>query len=109
MLQIIGWLLCVYLIVKGFELVAMKHTSAYFGAGIAFLSAPIFFVLINMQSAATTPGLPSLGTASGSYDVSDPTTLEADAAAADAAVDNALEAAQRAIENANDAVEGAKE
>jgi hypothetical protein len=53
MLQIIGWLLCVYLVVKGFELIAMKSVWSYVGAAIAFIAAPIFLLLINAQSNAT--------------------------------------------------------
>lgn len=47
MLQIIGWLMCAYLVVKGFELIAMKHQAAYVGGAISFVAAVGFFFLIN--------------------------------------------------------------
>lgn len=90
MLQIIGWLLCVYLVVKGFELVAMKHVSAYIGACLAFIAAPLFFWMINEQVAAQQPGLSGLQSAS-SYSDED--------------ADKALEEAGQAVENAARALE----
>lgn len=56
MVQIIGWLLCIYLIVKAFELLAMQPINdtgrnlAKIGAAIAFIAAPIFFFMLNAQS-----------------------------------------------------------
>ena len=108
MLQIIGWLLCVYLIVKGFELLAMKQPTAYVGAAIAFLAAPVFFLLINEQSQSSATPLRQFGTAE-TYNSQIDTQVEADAMASDAAVDEALEEAQRAIENADGAIKAAKE
>ena len=60
MVQIIGWLLCVYLIVKGFELCGYeRHDGSrpllhVIGAAIAWISAPIFFMFFNMQGEAST-------------------------------------------------------
>ena len=59
MLQIVGWLLCLYLVVKGFELFAMKSLWSYIGGSIAFLAAPVFFVMINGQSHARSPSFES--------------------------------------------------
>ena len=52
MLQIIGWMGCVYLIVKGFELMAKADDRplAKLGAGIAFFSAAVFLVMIHLQT-----------------------------------------------------------
>jgi hypothetical protein len=56
MIQIIGWMLCIYLIVKGFELLAMQPNGdkgrqlAIAGALIAFIAAPIFFFMLNAQA-----------------------------------------------------------
>lgn len=55
MIQIIGWLLCVYLVVKGCELLAMQTRNAFgtvlavIGAIIAFIAAPIFVYLLDVQ------------------------------------------------------------
>lgn len=57
MLQIIGWILCLYLVVKGFELFAMKREEgdgprklASAGAWIAWLGAVVFLFLVNAQA-----------------------------------------------------------
>jgi hypothetical protein len=61
MLQIIGWLGCLYLLVKGCEIVANKgnrsaeghlHGGAVIGAGLAFVGAPIFMLLLLAQAGA---------------------------------------------------------
>jgi hypothetical protein len=56
MLQIIGWILCVYLIVKGCELLSMNtregvgaRAISILGAVVALLAAVGFFLLINEQ------------------------------------------------------------
>jgi hypothetical protein len=105
MLQIIGWLFCVYLVVKGFELVAMKHVSAYIGAGLSFVAAPIFFLLINQQTKAAQGPLDQLGSGFEATK-SDATDAQANAEAEDAsaAADRALKEAEAAIENADAAL-----
>lgn len=68
MIQIIGWLLCVYLVVKGCELIAMQPRNtaagvvAIIGALIAFIAAPVFVVMLNEQVQSSTGGLSSLQT-----------------------------------------------
>lgn len=58
MLQIIGWLGCLYLVVKAFELCsASKHrqvdekwdTAAMVGGAIALVGALAFFFMLNAQ------------------------------------------------------------
>lgn len=56
MLQIIGWLLCLYLVVKACELLSMEAEKHPFarpiataGAVIALIGAGVFFYLINEQ------------------------------------------------------------
>lgn len=61
MIQLIGWLLCVYLVVKGFELIAMKEPVAYAGAVIAFIAAVFFFWAFAVQ-APVTPVMPEAAT-----------------------------------------------
>jgi uncharacterized membrane protein len=63
MLQIIGWILCLYLAVKACELLSMQtdrhpyaRYTATFGAFLALLGAVIFFLMINAQvKASKTP------------------------------------------------------
>jgi hypothetical protein len=64
MLQIIVWLGCVYLAVKGFEMVRSGLTSgenpaaravAFLGAALAFVAVPVFFVMAQQQVQATNP------------------------------------------------------
>ena len=57
MLQIIGWILCLYLVVKGFELFSMKREEgssakmlAFTGGIIAWLGAVVFFFMVNAQA-----------------------------------------------------------
>jgi hypothetical protein len=56
MLQIIGWLLCLYLVVKACELLSMQtdghmfaRVTATIGAILALLGAALFFYLLNEQ------------------------------------------------------------
>ena len=51
MLQIIGWIACLYLVVKGFELLATKERNAVAttGAVISFIGAVVFFFIIQAQ------------------------------------------------------------
>jgi len=56
MLQIIGWILCVYLVVKGCELLSMEtreggvaRAISIIGAVIALIASVAFFLLINEQ------------------------------------------------------------
>jgi Na+/melibiose symporter-like transporter len=56
MLQIIGWFLCVYLVIKACELLSMQtdehrfaRVTATIGAIIALIAAAGFFYLINEQ------------------------------------------------------------
>lgn len=60
MLQIIGWILCLYLVVKACELLSMKTNEHKYaaavgaiGAVIALVGAGIFFLLINEQVRAS--------------------------------------------------------
>ena len=95
MLQIIGWMGCVYLLVKGVEFIAhagyrneaghMKITAVA-AAVIAWLSAAILFVLLNIQSGSFNGG-----------DTAPPGTYPADKSAA----------WQRCIERATNAAEAA--
>jgi hypothetical protein len=55
-LQIIGWILCLYLVVKACELLSMRTNDhrlappvAVIGAILALLGAVAFFLLINEQ------------------------------------------------------------
>jgi hypothetical protein len=57
MLQIIGWILCLYLVVKGFELFSMKREEGWSAAAfalvgglIAWLGAIVFFFMVNAQA-----------------------------------------------------------
>ena len=61
MLQIIGWLMCLYLVVKACELLSMDRNEQRFsrpvatlGAVIAILGAAAFFFLINEQARQST-------------------------------------------------------
>lgn len=109
MLQIIGWLLCVYLIVKGCELIAMRHTSAYIGAGFALVAAPIFFFMINQQVKAGQNPLSQLGQGNIGPLTEDPMMQSLDAAStndvSDAAADQALKEAEEAIRSAEKQLE----
>jgi len=98
MLQIIGWLLCVYLVVKGFELIAMKSVWAYVGAAIAFVAAPIFLLLINAQSNSPGP------LARGSSTAELPSATDADL---NAVTQESVDAAERALANADAAIANA--
>lgn len=60
MLQIIGWLLCLYLVVKACELLSMDTDNhrmsrpiATLGAVIALIGAGLFFWMINEQVKAS--------------------------------------------------------
>ena len=64
MLQIVVWLGCVYLAVKGIDMVRCGLTSgenpaarvtAFLGAGLAFVAVPIFFMMAQQQVQGTTP------------------------------------------------------
>lgn len=65
MLEIIGWMLCVYLFVKGCELLTMKRQEgrteqvvAYFAGLIAIAASFLFFWMVTVQaesSQQTTP------------------------------------------------------
>lgn len=99
MLQIIGWIACLYLVVKGFELLHAAKSQpnadgfAYGGAIISFAGAAIFLWMIHAQFAPAT-------TTSIGYDgnIADLNTIEnqanADTAAATKSVDDALNAAE---------------
>ncbi|MEP6982525.1 MAG: hypothetical protein ABI853_02645 [Sphingomicrobium sp.] len=57
MLQIIGWILCLYLVVKACELLSMdtdehklSRPVATIGALLALVGAAVFFFLINEQA-----------------------------------------------------------
>jgi hypothetical protein len=48
MLQLVIWILCVYLVVKGFEILsdpAQRNLLGYLGAAISWLAAPLFLVI----------------------------------------------------------------
>lgn len=60
MLEIIGWMLCVYMFLKGLELFAMKREEgttemvvAYAGGVVALLASVVFFVLVTAQAEST--------------------------------------------------------
>lgn len=85
MLQIIGWLGCVYLLVKGLELASSSahrtadgkmHITAIIAAVIAFISALIFIFLFNGQASSSPFGSGSTSLGS-TYDPS-PSTLNID-------------------------------
>jgi hypothetical protein len=72
MLQIIGWMLCIYLVVKCCELIGMKKEEGTFenvianiGAAIALIAAPIFWFLINAQVNSTANNLNGLQSQTG--------------------------------------------
>lgn len=65
MLQIIGWMGCIYLLVKGFEFLANAgyrneagrlKVIAGAAVAIAWLSAAVLFVLLNIQSGSFNRG-----------------------------------------------------
>jgi hypothetical protein len=85
LLQIIGWLGCVYLLVKGLELASSSahrtadgkmHITAIIAAVIAFISALIFIFLFNGQASSSPFGSGSTSLGS-TYDPS-PSTLNID-------------------------------
>jgi hypothetical protein len=111
MLQIIGWLLCVYLIVKACELLSMDTDEhrlarpvATIGAVIALLSAGGFFFMINEQAKATStnPFTSPASTLSSDPNVNYETDLGSGNVEADA--DNAMKAADAALQNAQEAI-----
>lgn len=56
MLQIVIWILCVYLVVKGFEILSNPASRTKFGvvgAAIAWIAAPSFFLLSVAQLGQT--------------------------------------------------------
>lgn len=66
MLQIIGWMGCLYLFVKGLEFIANRsyrseegkyYATATAGAVVCWLGAIVFFVLLNAQVEASSSGL----------------------------------------------------
>ena len=66
MLQIIGWMLCVYMFLKGLEFLTMKRQEgatetvvAYAGGIIAILGSLLFFVLVNAQASSMPQSMPS--------------------------------------------------
>lgn len=99
MLQIIGWIACLYLVVKGFELLHAGKSLpkgelfAYIGAFTSFAGAVLFLWMIHAQFAPAT-------TTSIGYDgnIADLNTIEtqanADTAAATKAVDDAINASK---------------
>lgn len=52
MLEIIGWMGCAYLFIKGLELLAIGDDKPLtkVAAGIAFFSGLLFFVMLQMQT-----------------------------------------------------------
>lgn len=66
MIEIIGWILCVYLVVKACELIAMPTINglgrnfALFGALIAIIAAPIFVYLLDLQANSGASSLSSV-------------------------------------------------
>jgi len=75
MLQIIGWILCLYLVVKGFELFSAKReegsgprTLALTGGVIAWLGAVVFFVMVNEQADSSNRMPSDLGSLSSPVD-----------------------------------------
>lgn len=77
MLQIIGFLGCVYLIVKAFELWGTRSTSRAHAAGatIAFIASPLFFLMFVFS------GVPATDFGSSSTDLETPDGRSAKAAA----------------------------
>lgn len=62
MLQIIGWMGCVYLFVKGLEFIANRSyrnddgsygVTATVGSVVSWLGAIVFFFMLNAQAGAT--------------------------------------------------------
>ena len=75
MLQIIGWILCLYLLVKGFELFSAKReegsgprTLALTGGVIAWLGAVVFFFMVNEQADSSNRMPSDLGSLSSPVD-----------------------------------------
>ena len=67
MLQIIGWLMCGYLVVKAFELFGHARNGAenartlyYVGGGLSLLLAPVFFFMMNAQVSNSNSGMQGL-------------------------------------------------
>lgn len=107
MLQLVIWLLCVYLVVKGFEILsdpAQRNSFGHFGVALAWIAAPVFFVL-SIGQAESMNDNPFAGGLSG-FDtparISDPTT-----GGAAVSTNEALESADEAIREADAALENA--
>ena len=62
MLQIIGWIACLYLIVKGLEMLGRKdrHPISVVGAIIAFVGTVVFFFIIEAQFEDSSPASATL-------------------------------------------------
>lgn len=106
MLQIIGWLMCGYLVVKAFELFGharngteSARTLYYVGGGLSLLLAPLFLVMLNGQ--ASSSAMPSMsGMLGGSADTAYSDNLAAEAAADTSAAIAATEDLGAAADNA---------
>lgn len=101
MLQIIGWLMCAYMVVKAFELFgnAQRKEGAalyWIGGGLSLISAPIFVLLLNAQVNNSTGLSTGLGGASSATidpeAAADASNYNADSAASLEAMADALEA-----------------
>lgn len=118
MLQIIGWIGCFYLVIKGIEFIGSNSfrtpdgqitKTASTAALLCFAGAAGFFFVLQYQVSSSRPTLSDLTRTGSSFEnlenVEDTLSMDADATNA---ADDALAAAQRAVENADHAVESAK-
>lgn len=124
MLQIIGWLLCAYLVVKAFEQFghaqnAQMNKTLYLVSGfLSLICAPVFIMMLNAQAENSSSGMPNFSANSGLFS-GDSSTLDdgeeatllnlqaeaaADSNAALAATDDLGAAADNALREAEESL-----
>lgn len=112
MIQIIGFLGCLYLFVKGLEILSQERQNgaSQAASALALIGAFGFAIWLYIQGNAANDAMgpfAPFATQDGNVDSSG--EAEADVAAAEAAADDALKAADEAIANAEAAIENAKD